>query len=124
MPAACLQAGRPTHIHARAHTQWLATRFRGHPSTREAINPCFRHLLRHSCIDFTQHPQSQLVVYTVIIAEQTVITVSENECIYQCDQELNNTGTLKPSVTIICDTVLAQPPMGFRTVSIFPVSLA
>ena len=39
------------------------------------------------------------MVYTVIIAEQTVITVSANECIYQCDQELNKTGTLKPSVT-------------------------
>ena len=44
--------------------------------------PVCRHLLRHSCIVFTQHPQSQLVVYTVRIAEQTVITVSENECIY------------------------------------------
>ena len=31
--------------------------------------PVCRHLLRHSCIVFTQHPQSQLVVYTVIIAE-------------------------------------------------------
>ena len=60
-----------------------------------AITVC-RHLLRHSCIVFTQHPQSQLVFYTIIIAEQTVITVSENDCIYQCDQELNKTGTLNP----------------------------
>ena len=75
--------------------------------------PVCRHLLKHGCTVFTQHPQSQLVVYTAIIAEQTVITVSENECIYQCDQELNDTGTLNPSVTIICDIVQAQPPMDF-----------
>ena len=31
--------------------------------------PIGRHLLWHSCIIFTQHPQSQLVVYTAIIAE-------------------------------------------------------
>ena len=43
------------------------------------------------------------MVYTIIIAEQAVITVSENECIYQCDQELNKTDTLKPSVTITCN---------------------
>ena len=39
------------------------------------------------------------------------------------DQELNKTDTLKLSVTMPCDIVLAQPPMGFRTVSIFPISL-
>ena len=70
------------------------------------ISVC-RHLPRHSCIVLTQQTQSQLVVYTVIIAEQTVITVSENECIYHCDQELDKTGTLKLSVTIICDIMLA-----------------
>ena len=86
--------------------------------------PVCRHLLRHSYTVFTQHPQSQLVVYTLIIAEQTVITVSENECIpYQCDQELTKTGTLNLSVTIICDIVLAQQPVGSRTVSIFPIYL-
>ena len=79
--------------------------------------PVCRHLLMHSCIVFTQHPQSQLVGYTLII------TVSGNECIYQCDQELNKTGTLQPSATIVCDIVLAQSLMGFRTVSIFPISL-
>ena len=73
----------PTYI----HTQWLATRCRGHPSTREASNT-----RSGTCIVFTLHPQSQLVVYTVIIAEQTVTTVSKNECIYQCDQELKKTG--------------------------------
>ena len=85
--------------------------------------PVCRHLLRHSSIVVTQHPQSQLVVYTEIIAEQTVVTVSENECIYQCDQQLNNTDALKDSVTIIYDIVIAQPPAGFQTVSIFPISL-
>ena len=68
----------------------------------------YRHLLRHSCFVFRQHLQSQLVVYTVRIAEQTVITVSENECILQCDQRLNKTETLKLSVTITCDIVLAH----------------
>ena len=50
-----------------------------------SISGC-RHLLNHSCIVFTQYPQSQLVVKTVIIADQTLITVSENECLYQCVQ--------------------------------------
>ena len=60
----------------------------------------------HSCTVFPQDPQSQLVVYTVIIAEQTLITVSENECIYRCDQRTR----VKPSVTITRDIVIAQPP--------------
>ena len=114
--------------HARTHThthtyiyKWLATRFL--VLLRKLAIPVWKHLLRHSCIVFTQHPQKQLVVYTVIIAEQTVITVSEKNFIYQCDQELNKTGTLKLSVMIICDIVLAEPPMGFRTVAIFPISL-
>ena len=63
--------------------------------------PVCRHLFRHSCIVFTQHPQSQLRMSVYI--------------------SMNKTGTLKPSVTIICDIVLAQPPMGSRTVSIFPI---
>ena len=96
-----------TYVHTYLHNGWPFdfedTRLLG----KLAIPVC-RHLLRHRCIVFTQHPQSQLVVYTVIIAEQTVIAVSENECIYQCDQELNKTGRLKPSVTII---TYIRPPV-------------
>ena len=54
------------------------------------VIPVCRRLLRHSCIVFTQHPQSQLVVYTVIIAKQTLITVSENECISVYTQTLGH----------------------------------
>ena len=36
--------------------------------------------------------------------------------IYQCDKELNKIDTLKHSVTITRDIVLAQPPMGFRNI--------
>ena len=61
-----------------------------------SITPVCTHPPRHSCIVFTQHPQSQFVVHAVIIAEQMVITVSENECIYQCDQTLNKMDTLYP----------------------------
>ena len=86
-----------TYIHTHIHNGWPGdfedTRLLGKLAT-----PVCRHLLRHICIVFTQHPQSQFVVHTVIIAEQTVITVSENECIYYCGQEFNKTGTLKPSV--------------------------
>ena len=76
-----------TCIHAYMHTGWLLDFEDTCLLGKLAILVC-RHLLRHSCIVFTQHPQSQLVVYAVIIAEPTVITVSENECIYQCDQQL------------------------------------
>ena len=64
---ACMYA----YIHNIHNNGWpldfVDTRLRG----KLAIPVC-RHLLRHSCIVFTQYPQSQLVVYTVIIAEQTV----------------------------------------------------
>ena len=65
-----------TRIHKYIHTyihKWLATRFR-HPSTRESSNPVCRHLLRHSGIDFTQYPQRQIVVYTVTIICDIVLT--------------------------------------------------
>ena len=79
--ASGMYAGK-THLHTYIHNGWPLdfedTRLLG----KLAIPVC-RHPLRHSCIVFTQHPQSQLVVYTVTTAEQRVITVSENECIYQ-----------------------------------------
>ena len=37
--------------------------------------PVCRHMLKHSSVAFTQHPQSQLVVYAVITFEQILITV-------------------------------------------------
>ena len=112
----CMQTYMQTYTRIHTYTHNNGWRL-GFEDTRLlgklAISVC-KHLLRHSCIVFTQHTHSQFVVYTVIIAEQTVITISENECIYQCGQRLNKTGTPNPSVTIICDIVLAQPPMGFR----------
>ena len=82
----------PTYLHTYIPNGWTVdfedTRLRG----KLAIPVC-RHLLWHSCIVFSQHPQRQLVVYTVIIAEETVITVAENELVYQRDQELNNSNT-------------------------------
>ena len=110
------------HIHTCIHNGWSLD-FEETRLLRKLAIPVCRHMLMHSYIVFTQHPQSQLVVYTVIIAEQTIITVSENQCIYQCYQEFNKTNTLKLSATIISDIVLAQLPTGFQTVSIFPISL-
>ena len=92
----------PTPTHTYIHTQWMATRCRGHPFTREANNH-----RSGTCIVFTQHTQSQHVVYTVIIAEQTVTTVSGNECIYQCDQELTKTGDHYENFT--ATTVIRTP---------------
>ena len=63
----------PPHTHTTAgHSIFEDTRL-----LRKLAIPICRHLLRHSCIVFTQNPQSQLVGYTVIIDEQTVITVSD-----------------------------------------------
>ena len=109
------------NTHTYIHNGWLLD-FKDIRLLGKLAIPVCRHLLRHICIVFTQHPQSQLVVYTTIIAEQTIITVSKRVYI-SVWSKLNKTGTLKPSVTIICDIVLDQPPTGFQTVSTFPISL-
>ena len=67
----------PTYIHNGWPLDFEDIRLGGKPAI-----PMCRHLFKDSCVVFTQNPQSQIVVYTVGIAEQRVITVSENECIY------------------------------------------
>ena len=71
----------PIHLHIYIHNGWPLN-FEATSLLGKLAIPVCRHLIRHSCIVSTQHPQSQLVVYTVIIAEQTVINISEKECIY------------------------------------------
>ena len=67
-------------LHACVHHDGWSLAFEGTRLLGKLAIPVCRNVPRYSCIVFAQHPQSQLVVYTVIAFEQTLITVSEIEC--------------------------------------------